>query len=404
MNYSKMAITVTDLNQYIKNKIADDEYLNNVLVKGEISNFKNHYTGHLYFTLKDENCLIKCIMFKSYAQKLNFMPKDGMKVLILGSVSVFERDGVYQIYAKAMQEDGIGDLYTKYQELKTKLEKQGLFDKQNKMPIPKMPKVIGVLTSQTGSVIRDIINVSTRRNPNVVIRLLPVPVQGEGAAEKIASGIELMNRKRLADVLILARGGGSLEDLWPFNEEIVANSIYNSEIPIISAVGHETDFTIADFVADLRAPTPSAAAELAVPDVYEVKQKINTYQNRLRLSLNKKVELMKLKFEKCMNSYVFKEPTRKIQESYLQIDSIVKSIDNIMKARIEKEKSQFVKVLSSLDALSPLKTLTRGYSIVEKEGNIVRKKEELKQDDDIVIRLSDGKITAKVQNLNGASK
>ena len=404
MNYSKMAITVTDLNQYIKNKIADDEYLNNVLVKGEISNFKNHHTGHLYFTLKDENCLIKCIMFKSYAQKLNFMPKDGMKVLILGSVSVFERDGVYQIYAKAMQEDGIGDLYTKYQELKTKLEKQGLFDKQNKMPIPKMPKVIGVLTSQTGSVIRDIINVSTRRNPNVVIRLLPVPVQGEGAAEKIASGIELMNRKRLADVLILARGGGSLEDLWPFNEEIVANSIYNSEIPIISAVGHETDFTIADFVADLRAPTPSAAAELAVPDVYEVKQKINTYQNRLRLSLNKKVELMKLKFEKCMNSYVFKEPTRKIQESYLQIDSIVKSIDNIMKARIEKEKSQFVKVLSSLDALSPLKTLTRGYSIVEKEGNIVRKKEELKQDDDIVIRLSDGKITAKVQNLNGASK
>ena len=404
MNYSKMAITVTDLNQYIKNKIADDEYLNNVLVKGEISNFKNHYTGHLYFTLKDENCLIKCIMFKSYAQKLNFMPKDGMKVLILGSVSVFERDGVYQIYAKAMQEDGIGDLYTKYQELKTKLEKQGLFDKQNKMTIPKMPKVIGVLTSQTGSVIRDIINVSTRRNPNVVIRLLPVPVQGEGAAEKIASGIELMNRKRLADVLILARGGGSLEDLWPFNEEIVANSIYNSEIPIISAVGHETDFTIADFVADLRAPTPSAAAELAVPDVYEVKQKINTYQNRLRLSLNKKVELMKLKFEKCMNSYVFKEPTRKIQESYLQIDSIVKSIDNIMKARIEKEKSQFVKVLSSLDALSPLKTLTRGYSIVEKEGNIVRKKEELKQDDDVVIRLSDGKITAKVQNLNGASK
>ena len=404
MNYSKMAITVTDLNQYIKNKIANDEYLNNVLVKGEISNFKNHYTGHLYFTLKDENCLIKCIMFKSYVQKLNFMPKDGMKVLILGSVSVFERDGVYQIYAKAMQEDGIGDLYTKYQELKTKLEKQGLFDKQNKMPIPKMPKVIGVLTSQTGSVIRDIINVSTRRNPNVVIRLLPVPVQGEGAAEKIASGIELMNRKRLADVLILARGGGSLEDLWPFNEEIVANSIYNSEIPIISAVGHETDFTIADFVADLRAPTPSAAAELAVPDVYEVKQKINTYQNRLRLSLNKKVELMKLKFEKCMNSYVFKEPTRKIQESYLQIDSIVKSIDNIMKTRLEKEKSQFVKVLSSLDALSPLKTLTRGYSIVEKEGNIVRKKEELKQDDDIVIRLSDGKITAKVQNLNGASK
>ena len=222
MKYSNLAITVSSLNEYIKNKIADDEYLNNVLVKGEISNFKHHYTGHMYFTLKDENSLIKCIMFKSYAQKLNFIPKDGMKVFIFGSVSVFERDGVYQIYGKAMEQDGIGDLYTKFEE--------------HKMKIPLMPKVVGVLTSQTGSVIRDIINVSTRRNPNVVIKLLPVPVQGEGAAEKIASGIELMNKNKLADVLILARGGGSLEDLWPFNEEIVANSIYNSEIPIISAV------------------------------------------------------------------------------------------------------------------------------------------------------------------------
>ena len=236
MKYSNLAITVSSLNEYIKNKIADDEYLNNVLVKGEISNFKHHYTGHMYFTLKDENSLIKCIMFKSYAQKLNFIPKDGMKVFIFGSVSVFERDGVYQIYGKAMEQNGIGDLYTKFQELKQKLEKQGLFDEEHKMKIPLMPKVVGVLTSQTGSVIRDIINVSTRRNPNVVIKLLPVPVQGEGAAEKIANGIELMNKNKLADVLILARGGGSLEDLWPFNEEIVANSIYNSEIPIISAV------------------------------------------------------------------------------------------------------------------------------------------------------------------------
>ena len=236
MKYADMAITVSDLNQYIKTKIDEDEYLNNILVKGEISNFKNHYTGHMYFTLKDEKSLIKCIMFKSYAQKLNFMPKDGMKVFILGGISVFERDGVYQIYVKAMEEDGLGDLYTKYQELKNKLESQGLFDEENKVKIPIMPKVIGVLTSQTGAVIRDIINVSTRRNPNVVIRLLPVPVQGEGAAEKISAGIEYMNRNKLADVLILARGGGSLEDLWPFNEEIVAHSIYNSEIPIISAV------------------------------------------------------------------------------------------------------------------------------------------------------------------------
>ena len=315
MKYANMAVTVSDLNQYIKNKIDDDEHLNSILVKGEISNFKNHYTGHMYFTLKDEKSLIKCIMFKSYAQKLNFMPKDGMKVLIFGQVSVFERDGVYQIYAKAMEQDGLGDLYTKYQELKEKLEKKGLFDEEHKSRIPKMPKTIGVLTSQTGSVIRDIINVSTRRNPNVVIRLLPVPVQGEGASIKIAKAIEYMNKEKLADVLILARGGGSLEDLWPFNEEIVANSIYYSEIPIISAVGHETDFTIADFVADLRAPTPSAAAELAVPDIYEVEQKILNYQNRLRISLVKKVELMRLRYEKSMSSFVFKEPTRRIQEN-----------------------------------------------------------------------------------------
>lgn len=230
------AITVSELNSYIKEKIADDEILASVLVKGEISNFKSHYTGHLYFTLKDESSLIKCIMFKSYAEKLDFMPKDGMKVMAFGSVSVFERDGIYQIYVKAMQEDGLGSLYTKYEELKKNLEKEGLFNIENKKKIPKFPKVIGVLTSQTGAVIRDIINVSTRRNPNVNIKLLPVPVQGPGAAEKIAAGIELMNAKKLVDVIIVARGGGSIEDLWPFNEECVARAIYNSELPVISAV------------------------------------------------------------------------------------------------------------------------------------------------------------------------
>ena len=290
-----------------------------------------------------------------------------------------------------------GELYTKYQELKTRLEEEGLFLENHKKKIPMMPKVIGVLTSKTGSVIRDIINVSSRRNPNVYIRLFPVPVQGEGASQKIAEGIKFMNDKKLADVLILARGGGSLEDLWPFNEEIVARSIYESEIPVISAVGHETDFTIADFVADLRAPTPSAAAELAVPDVYEVKQKINTYQNRLRMALTKKVEVMKLRYEKSMNSTVFKEPTRKVQESYLQVDNIIKRLENTIRTQLEREKSKFGKIVSSLDALSPLKTLTRGYSIVEKQGKIIRKKEEVKSQDNITIRLSDGKITAKVQ-------
>ena len=397
MKYANLAITVSDLNKYIKDKIADDEYLNNILIKGEISNFKNHYTGHMYFTLKDEKSLIKCIMFKSYATKLTFMPKDGMKVIVLGGVSVFERDGVYQIYVKVMEEDGLGDLYTKYQELKEKLEKQGLFDERHKMQIPQMPKVIGVLTSQTGSVIRDIINVSTRRNPNVYIRLLPVPVQGEGAAEKIAYGIEYMNRNKLADVLILARGGGSLEDLWPFNEEIVAHSIYNSEIPIISAVGHETDFTIADFVADLRAPTPSAAAELAVPDIYEVKRKVDDYQNRLRNSLIKKVELMKLRYDKCMASSAFREPLRKVNENYQKVDIYIKQLEGFIKNKQEKVKTDYMKQVAKLDTLSPLKTLYRGYSITEKDGKIIKSQEQLKTGDYIEIRFTDGKKQAEVK-------
>ena len=397
MNYSEMAITVSELNKYIKDKISEDEYLNELLIKGEISNFKNHYTGHMYFTLKDENSLIKCIMFKSYAQKLNFMPKDGMKVIVLGGVSVFERDGVYQIYVKAMQEDGVGDLYTKYQELKQKLEKQGLFAQEHKQKIPMMPKIIGVLSSQTGSVIKDIINVSTRRNPNVYIRLLPVPVQGEGAGEKIAYGIDYMNKNKLADVLILARGGGSLEDLWPFNEEIVAHSIYNSRIPIISAVGHETDFTIADFVADLRAPTPSAAAELAVPDVYELNKKINSYQDRLRMALIKKVQFMRLSYEKCMSSSVFKEPTRKINENYIKIDMYIKQLEGFIREKQKQEKVRYTELVSKLDALSPLKTLIRGYSITQKGNEIVKSKDQLHKDDDIKIRFFDGEVNAQVK-------
>ena len=390
------AVSVTDLNKYIKNKFESDELLTDILVKGEISNFKSHYTGHLYFTLKDENSLIKCIMFKSYAERLKFNAKDGMKVMVFGTVSVFERDGVYQIYVKAMQEDGLGDLYTKYEELKKSLEQEGLFDISHKKKIPQMPKVIGVLTSQTGSVIRDIINVSTRRNPNVYIRLLPVPVQGQGAAEKIAKGIQLMNERKLADVLILARGGGSLEDLWPFNEEIVAREIYNSEIPIISAVGHETDFTIADFVADLRAPTPSAAAELAVSDIYELNDKINLYNKRLRLALKKKTELMRLRYEKCMTNRVFKDPLKTVNDNYLKIDSYVKSLVNNIKMKQKDSTSKYIELVTKLDTLSPLKTLTRGYSLTEFNGKIVKSAKDLKKDNEIDIKFYDGTKRAKV--------
>lgn len=390
------AISVTELNKYIKDKVDKDEFLNNVLVKGEISNYKHHYTGHLYFTLKDENSLIKCIMFKGYAANLKFEPKDGMKVTIFGTVSVFERDGVYQIYVKAMQEDGIGNLYKAYEEMKAKLEKEGLFDASHKKRIPLMPKCIGVLTSNTGAVIRDIINVSTRRNPNVYIKLLPVPVQGPGAAEKIVDSIQLMNEKKLADVIIVARGGGSLEDLWPFNEEIVARAIYDSELPIISAVGHETDFTIADFVADLRAPTPSAAAELAVPNIADIKLKLDGYNNRYKLALKKKVEFMKLRYEKCMNSRVFKEPLQKINEKYMLIDMKVKSIQNSISNIYNEKRTNMVKNISKLDALSPLKTLTRGYSIIQNNGKVIKSVNQLQKDEEIDIRLLDGNAKARV--------
>lgn len=392
-------ISVSELNSYIKDKIGNDEFLNNVYIKGEISNFKHHYTGHMYFTLKDENSLIKCIMFKTYTANLNFVPKDGMKVLILGTVSVFERDGIYQIYCKAMQEDGIGDLYAKYERLKNKLEEEGLFDKQYKKQIPFMPKVIGVLTSQTGSVIRDIINVSTRRNPNVYLRLLPVPVQGEGAAIKIADAIKVMNDKNLADVIIIARGGGSIEDLWPFNEEVVARAIFESKLPVISAIGHETDFTIADFVADLRAPTPSAAAELAVPNIEDIKKNLKKYNNRFAIGLRKNLELLKLKYEKIMDSKVFKEPLSRIQDEYVRLDNNIKMIYDKVIEKYKESNNTFINIVSKLDSLSPLKTLSRGYSIVQKEDKIIKSKNNLKIGDEIKITLSDGNIKAQVGGI-----
>lgn len=390
-------ISVTQLNLYVKEKFQEDEFLANVLVKGEISNFKHHYTGHMYFTLKDETSLIKCVMFKTYTSNLDFVPKDGMKVMVLGTVSVFERDGVYQIYAKAMQQEGVGDLHAKYEKLKAKLEQEGLFDASHKKPIPFMPKVIGVLTSNTGAVIRDIINVSTRRNPNVYIRLYPVPVQGQGAAEKIAKAIEVMNKNKLADVLIIARGGGSLEDLWPFNEEIVARAIYNSELPVISAVGHETDFTIADFASDLRAPTPSAAAELAVPSIEDVKKKIETNKNRLQNGLKRKMEFAKLRFEKCMKSSVYTNPLQKINENYMLIDKYTKLLENSMNLKIKEKKTYMVEWISRLDALSPLKTLTRGYVMATNEqGKIIKSVREVNSEDKVSLRFTDGEKKAQI--------
>lgn len=390
-------LKVSELNGYIKNIIDGDEMLANVYIKGEISNFKRHYSGHLYFTLKDETSLIKCVMFKSYTNYLNFEPKDGMSVVILGSVSVFERDGVYQVYAKGMEPEGVGALYKAYEKLKAKLSEEGLFDEAHKKPIPILPRTIGVVTSKTGAVIRDIINVTTRRLPNVNIILYPAAVQGEGAAQTIVNGIKYFNKAKNVDTIIIGRGGGSLEDLWPFNEEITARAIYESEIPIISAVGHETDFTIADFVADLRAPTPSAAGELAVPDVLEVRWKLENINKRLANSLRKKVENMRIKYDNLKNSRALKNPYDALRQKMIVCDNLYKNIENNFSLKVKDRHIKLVGFIGRLENLSPLKTMLRGYSIVENlDGKVIKSVNDLSKNDEISIRLNDGKRKAKI--------
>lgn len=390
-------ITVSKLNAYVKAIIDNDELLNNVYIKGEISNLKKHYTGHYYFTLKDKDSLIKCVMFKSYTSYLNFDVEDGMNVVILGTVAVYERDGIYQIYAKGMELDGVGDLYAAYEKLKAKLEAEGLFEKKYKKKIPYLPKEIGVVTSKTGAVIRDIINVTTRRYPMVHIKLYPASVQGKGAAETIVKGIEYFNKSQNVDLIIIARGGGSLEDLWPFNEEITARAIFASKIPIISAVGHETDFTIADFVADLRAPTPSAAGELAVPDIMELKWKLNNMKLQLGRSLKKRLELMQTRYSSIINRKVFKEPNVMLADKILALNGFEKDLNNCMKAELKDRKNRFEKVVATLDSLSPLKTLSRGYTVLEdKNGDVVTTSKDLKGGDVVKIILHDGTKNAEV--------
>ena len=390
-------LKVSELNGYIKNIIDGDEMLANVYIKGEISNFKRHYSGHLYFTLKDETSLIKCVMFKSYTNYLNFEPKDGMSVVILGSVSVFERDGVYQVYAKGMGPEVVGALYKAYEKLKAKLSEEGLFDEAHKKPIPILPRAIGVVTSKTGAVIRDIINVTTRRLPNVNIILYPAAVQGEGAAQTIVNGIKYFNKAKNVDTIIIGRGGGSLEDLWPFNEEITARAIYESEIPIISAVGHETDFTIADFVADLRAPTPSAAGELAVPDVLEVRWKLENINKRLANSLRKKVENVRIKYDNLKNSRALKNPYDALRQKMIVCDNLYKNIENNFSLKVKDRHIKLVGFIGRLENLSPLKTMLRGYSIVENlDGKVIKSVNDLSKNDEISIRLNDGKRKAKI--------
>ena len=336
-------------------------------------------------------------MFKGYAAANKFNPKDGDSVIITGSISSFERDGVYQVYAKGMEPEGVGALYKAYEKLKAKLSEEGLFDEAHKKPIPILPRAIGVVTSKTGAVIRDIINVTTRRLPNVNIILYPAAVQGEGAAQTIVNGIKYFNKAKNVDTIIIGRGGGSLEDLWPFNEEITARAIYESEIPIISAVGHETDFTIADFVADLRAPTPSAAGELAVPDVLEVRWKLENINKRLANSLRKKVENMRIKYDNLKNSRALKNPYDALRQKMIVCDNLYKNIENNFSLKVKDRHIKLVGFIGRLENLSPLKTMLRGYSIVENlDGKVIKSVNDLSKNDEISIRLNDGKRKAKI--------
>ena len=390
--------TVSQVNKYIKMIFDKDPFLLNISIKGEITNFKAHYTGHFYFTLKDDTSTIKCVMFKSMASQVKFKPEDGMKVNITGQISVFERDGVYQIYCKTMTKEGLGELYLAYEQLKEKLSKEGLFNPEFKKKIPFLPKRVGVITSKTGAVIRDIINVTTRRYPNVDLLVYPAAVQGVNVASTVIAGIDTFNKLNNVDVIIIARGGGSFEDLFGFNDEALARKIFESKIPIVSAVGHETDFTICDFVSDLRAPTPSAAAELVYPQYSDIIRKIALDKNRVIIGIQNYIERKKEYIKRIKAAKLEKIPLDIINKHRLLIDSNMKDAYNALVIMIEKYKSKCMQCIAKLDALSPLKTLSRGYSVVETlDGKLVKSTSDVKKDDELILTLTDGKVNVIVE-------
>ena len=389
--------SVSDINNYIKQLISNDGILSGLSVRGEISNFKHHYTGHMYFTIKDENSVLKCVMFKTQASQLKFLPQNGNKVIVSGYVSVFERDGQYQLYASDMQPDGLGALHLAFEQLKNKLQQEGLFEAAVKKKLPLLPKSIGVVTSSTGAVIRDIINVTYRRHSKMKLVLYPVAVQGVQAAGQIAAAIDKLNQMGQVDVIIVARGGGSLEELWAFNEEMVARSVFASKIPVISAVGHETDFTICDFVSDLRAPTPSAAAELAVPDVEVLKYKLQNYNVRMKSALVKKLSLCETQLQKIKSRPVFRQPYDRLNQYRLKLDNEVKHLFKNNEMLMKDKRAQFALLAGKLDALSPLKILERGYSVVrDSTGTIVNTLDKVKPGDMVEVSLKDGKANCSV--------
>ncbi len=397
------ALSVSEINKYIKELLAKDIILSGLWVKGEISNFKNHYSGHFYFTLKDEKAVLKCVMFRSHASSMSFVPENGMKVLIRGYISLFERDGQYQLYAEEMQPDGIGALYIAFEKLKNKLQAEGMFDMDRKRKLPYIPRSIGVVTSSTGAVIKDIINVLSRRFYNVSIKLYPVQVQGEQAAGQIAAAMRRFNELDNVDVIIVARGGGSLEELWAFNEEIVARSIHQSHIPVISAVGHETDYTISDFVADVRAPTPSAAAELAMPERAVVENRLDGLKMRLRNAINKKTSMDRLHIKRLEGSVAFKQPYNKIYQDRMLVDVQKRYMEKALAALSSEYRNILSLLAARLDTLSPLNSLARGYCIIRsnKDDTLIKSVSSVSTGDRLEVSLTDGRLDCTVNSIKG---
>lgn len=402
---AQQVLSITQLNTYIQGKLDGDPMLGAVAVRGEISNYKLYPSGHHYFTLKDESSALKCVMFKGNAMRLRFRPENGMKVLAMGKVSVFPRDGAYQLYCNAMAMDGVGDLYAAFEQLKKKLESQGLFDQARKKPIPKFPGTIGIITSSAGAAIHDMLRILRKRYPLTKVRLIPVRVQGAEAPGEIASAIRYANYYKLADLLIVGRGGGSIEDLWAFNDELVAHAIYQSDIPVISAVGHEPDVTISDFVADLRAATPSNAAELAVPDRESLSQTLDAMSTAMASALNRQLRSARQHLNVLSRSAALQSPTGYLEQRRQSLSGLKTRLVSAQRQNISLKKHRYVALTSKLDAMSPLKVLTRGYAITQKDdGTMLRSVSQAASGDHIQIRLQDGALVARITDKKENAK
>ena len=396
----QQVLSITQINEYIRSKLDADPLLGNVAVRGEISNYKMYPSGHHYFTLKDEGGALKCVMFKGSAMRLRFQPENGMKVIAMGKISVFPRDGAYQLYCTAMTPDGIGDLYAAFEQLKAKLAGEGLFDPAHKKPLPKYPGVIGIITSSAGAAVHDMLRILRKRYPLTRVRLFPVRVQGIEAPPEIVGAIRYANRYKLADLLIVGRGGGSIEDLWAFNDERVARAIYDSEIPVISAVGHEPDVTISDFVADLRAATPSNAAELGVPDQQALQQVLDGFSATMATVLSRQVKSGRQHLKALADSPALRSPTGYLEQRRQNVLLLSNRLVSAQTRTVEQKRRKFVEQTAKLDAMSPLKVLTRGYAMAQKkDGTVLRSVKQLDIADEIAITVGDGSVSAMVTDI-----